>query len=76
MIGMPDPIYEERVVAFVRLAEGADRPEETALIAYVRERLAGFKVPKVVHFVDDLPRTGAGKVAKPELRRQLAGETA
>lgn len=74
VVGLPDPLYEERVVAFVRVAEQKHAPDSAELIAYVRERLAGFKVPKVVHFVDDLPRTGAGKVAKPVLRKQYAQE--
>jgi fatty-acyl-CoA synthase len=74
VVGQPDPLYEERVVAFVRLAEHVQAPDPAELIAHVRERLAGFKVPKVVHFVDDLPRTGAGKVAKPQLRRLFSEE--
>lgn len=76
VVGQPDPLYEERVVAFVRVAKHTTGPDTAELIRYVRERLAGFKVPKVVHFVDDLPRTGTGKVAKPVLRQQIAEESA
>ncbi|MEU1597050.1 class I adenylate-forming enzyme family protein [Streptomyces sp. NPDC005708] len=68
VVGLPDPLYEEKVVAFVRVAEGSAQPDAGALRAYVRERLAGYKVPRVVHFVEDLPRTGAGKVVKAKLR--------
>lgn len=71
VIGVPDPIYEERVVALVRL--GTDGPEdlsEDQLITFVRERLAGFKTPKEIHFLEEFPRTGVGKIAKHELRDQ------
>jgi acyl-CoA synthetase (AMP-forming)/AMP-acid ligase II len=72
VVGQPDPLYEERVVAFVRVADDAPPLNKKDLIAFVRERLAGFKVPKVVHVVDDLPRNGTGKIAKQVLREHLA----
>jgi len=68
VIGVPDDVYEERVVAYVRLEPGVDAPEPGELIAYVRQRLAGFKTPKELYIVDDLPRTGVGKIAKQALR--------
>jgi fatty-acyl-CoA synthase len=68
VIGVPDEVYEERVVAFVRIEPDVEAPEPAELIGYVRERLAGFKTPKELHVVDDLPRTGVGKVAKQVLR--------
>lgn len=70
VIGVPDPLYEERVVALVRSAPGVDVPVAADVIAFVRDRLAGFKTPKEVHIVDDFPRTGAGKIAKQALREQ------
>jgi len=72
VIGLPDPLYEERVVAFVRVIDQADAPDAAALTAHVRGQLAGFKVPREVHFVSDLPRTGAGKIAKQALRENHA----
>jgi fatty-acyl-CoA synthase len=72
VVGQPDPLYEERVVAFVRVAEGTPL-DEKELITFVRERLAGFKVPKMVHVVDDLPRNGTGKIVKQVLRDHLTG---
>ncbi len=39
------------------------------MLAHAREHLAGFKVPRQVHLLDDLPRTGIGKIARPDLRR-------
>ena len=76
VVGAPDPLYEERVVAFVRLTDAALPFDEAELRAFVRERLAGFKVPRAVHVIDELPRTGAGKISKPQLRQRLAGEPA
>jgi fatty-acyl-CoA synthase len=76
VVGAPDPLYEERVTAFVRLTDPAQPFDEAELRAYVRERLAGFKVPRAVHVIDELPRTGVGKVSKPQLRERLARESA
>ena len=73
VIGLPDPVYEEQVVAFVRSAGPTDALDPAAVIAYVRERLAGYKTPKRVVVVADFPRTPTGKVAKNELRREPAG---
>ena len=41
-----------------------------SLKAYCKERLAGFKVPKAFHLVNDLPKNNAGKLLKREIRRQ------
>lgn len=71
VIGVPDDIYEERVVAIVRLLPDVQAPTEEELTDYVRERLAGFKTPKAVQFVEDFPRTGVGKIQKTELREQF-----
>lgn len=76
VVGAPDRLYEERVIAFVRLTDPARPFDEAELRAFVRERLAGFKVPRAVHVIDELPHTGAGKVSKPLLRQRLAREPA
>lgn len=62
--GIPSPEMGEEVAAFV-VANGAVRPEE--LLALCRGRLAPYKVPKAIFFVDDMPRNSAGKVLKAEL---------
>ena len=55
-------------------APGTD-PSVESLIAFTRERLAGFKCPKGVTFVDALPRNPSGKILKRELREPFwAGE--
>jgi long-chain acyl-CoA synthetase len=67
VIGVPDEKWGETVKAIVVRAEGADpTPEE--LIAYCRERLAGFKCPKSVDWATELPRNPSGKLLKRELR--------
>ena len=71
---MPDEKWGERPKAFVVLAPGRARPREDELIDHVRERLARYKAPTPIEFVDELPRTSTGKVQKFELReREWAG---
>jgi acyl-CoA synthetase (AMP-forming)/AMP-acid ligase II len=62
-----DPEWQEAVVASVVLADGGTVTEEE-LRAHCRDRLAGFKVPKSISFVETLPRNAQGKL----LRRDLA----
>jgi fatty-acyl-CoA synthase len=67
VIGVPDPKWGEVGLALVVPAPGAsDDPE--ALGAALRERLAGFKVPRRFEFVDELPKTATGKIRKSDLR--------
>ena len=66
VVAKPDEKWGEVPCAFVELKEGREASEEE-LIAFARERLAGFKTPKKVVFCD-LPKTSTGKVQKFELR--------
>lgn len=66
VIGVPDAKWGEAVKAVVIAKDGGAEPAE--LIAWCRERLAGYKVPKSVDFVDAFPLVPSGKVSKKELR--------
>ena len=74
VIGVPDPEMGESVAAFVQPAAGAvPGPElEREIIAFVKSKIADFKAPRTVRFVDDLPRTEAGKLMKSELKARYA----
>jgi acyl-CoA synthetase (AMP-forming)/AMP-acid ligase II len=67
VIGVPDPRWGERVHAVVLPATGV-RATEEELRRHVRERIAGYKVPRSFEFVDSMPLSGAGKILKRELR--------
>jgi long-chain acyl-CoA synthetase len=69
VIGVPDERWGEVVKALVVPAAGAEVSSEE-LVAFARERLAGYKLPRSVDFVADLPRTPSGKVLKRELRER------
>jgi acyl-CoA synthetase (AMP-forming)/AMP-acid ligase II len=68
VIGVPDARWGESVKAIVVRKPGAEVTEPD-LIAYARERIAGYKVPRSVDFVDALPRNPSGKILKRELRK-------
>ena len=72
VIGTPDEKWIEAITAVVVRAPEATVTEDE-LIAHVKANLAKYKVPKSVHFVDDLPRNASGKLLKRVLRDQLAG---
>jgi len=67
IVGIPDDRYGERVHAVVILAEGA-RAEPADLREYVAERIARYKAPRSVSFVEEFPVSGAGKILKRDLR--------
>jgi fatty-acyl-CoA synthase len=66
VIGVPDDEFGQRLKAFVVRRDGADL-DEAGVRAHVKANLAGFKVPRDVDFVDELPRNATGKVLKREL---------
>jgi long-chain acyl-CoA synthetase len=69
VIGVPDERWVESVAALVVRRPGAQATADD-LIAFARERLAGYKLPRSIEFVDELPRTPSGKVLKRELRER------
>ena len=68
VIGCPDAEWGERVTAMIVLRDGATA-NAADIIAFCRQRLAAYKAPKQVIFVETLPRNSMGKVQKAELRR-------
>ena len=68
VIGVPDDRWGEAVKAVVVAAPGA-APEASEIIAWARQRIAGYKAPKSVDFIDVLPRNASGKVLRRELRK-------
>lgn len=68
VIGVPDEKWGELVKAIVVLKPGSSVSEEE-IIAYSRQYLAGFKVPKSVDYIDTIPRNAAGKMLKKDLRK-------
>jgi len=72
VIGVPHPDFGEAVTAVIVTKPGAALSEE-GVIAYVKTRLANFKVPKRVHLVSELPRNAMGKVQKNVLRQTYSG---
>lgn len=71
IIGLPDTDWGERVAAVVVPKPGAEI-DHAAIDAHCRAHLAGFKSPKELHIVDELPRNPSGKVLKRVLREKLA----
>lgn len=75
VIGLADEAWGERVVACVVKKAAAAAPETSpdpaAVRAFCRERLAAYKVPKDVVFLDELPKNALGKVVKPTLTAQM-----
>ncbi|MER6523817.1 FadD3 family acyl-CoA ligase [Streptomyces sp. NPDC001508] len=72
VVGVPDARMGEVGCAFVVAAPGA-RPTEEDVVAWAREHMANFKVPRHVRFVDALPRNAGLKVLKDDLRARYRG---
>jgi len=65
-VGVPDDIRDEQLHVYV-VCRSDDRPTEEEILAHCAAHLAKFKVPRAVHFVDELPRTSVGKIQKHRL---------
>ena len=71
VVGVPDKRWGESVTAVVKLVDGADVPSVDELIAFSTAKLASYKKPRQIHFVDSLPRNASGKLLKSSLRTML-----
>jgi acyl-CoA synthetase (AMP-forming)/AMP-acid ligase II len=68
--GVPHPIWGEEVEAAVVLREAQP---ESAILAYCKERLADFKVPKKLYVVQAIPRTATGKIKRDAVAKEMTG---
>jgi long-chain acyl-CoA synthetase len=73
VVGRPDALSGEEVVAFVSLCPGASVTAEE-LIAWSREHIGGYKYPRELHLLDEIPLTPVGKINRKELRSRARGE--
>src|SRR3546814_13622792 len=71
VVGVPHPRWIEVVIAVVVLRAGQSATVDE-LIAYCRERMAGYKAPKRVEVIEQLPKNASGKILKRELRDRFA----
>jgi acyl-CoA synthetase (AMP-forming)/AMP-acid ligase II len=69
VFGLPDPKWGEKIHAAVVLKPG-EQATEDELLAYAKEKLPGYKRPKVIYFLDTLPRNPSGKVLKYKMKEE------
>jgi acyl-CoA synthetase (AMP-forming)/AMP-acid ligase II len=70
VIGVDDEKFGQRLKAFVVRSGSGGKPSEDEIKKKVKSDLAGFKVPREVEFMDELPRNATGKVLKKELKER------
>jgi long-chain acyl-CoA synthetase len=70
VVGVKDKTWGEAVTAAVALKQGTQASEDE-LVTFVRERIAGYKTPKRVIFMDSIPKTAIGKILRREVREML-----
>ncbi len=73
MFGVPDPKYGEELAAWIKLREGESATAEE-IREFCKGKLAHFKIPRYVKFVDEFPMTVTGKVQKFVMRQLMAEE--
>ncbi len=75
-VGVPDPERpgSERVATAVVLCSGVEKneAEKEKILAFLKEHVAPYKIPKVIRFMDELPVSGVGKILKREIRKMLS----
>jgi fatty-acyl-CoA synthase len=76
VVSITDPKWGEAGVAYVLARAGAPEPTAEALRAFLRERIAAYKVPRTIYVAHELPRTASGKIDKRELTTRAAAPAA
>ena len=71
VVGVPDPRWGEAVKAVVALKPGREASAEE-LIAFCRQRIAGYKCPKSVDFIAELPKSTVGKILRREVKKKYS----
>jgi fatty-acyl-CoA synthase len=74
VFSIPDPFFGEEVVAWIKLRAG-EQASEAEIRAYCKQRIAHFKVPKQIRFVDEFPMTVTGKLQKFRMRELMLAES-
>ena len=74
VIGRPSKEYGEEIAAFIVSATTAGAPDTNTLRSHCTQNLAPYKVPREFYIVDELPKSGVGKVLKTELRARLGAD--
>jgi fatty-acyl-CoA synthase len=75
VFGVPDAYYGEEIVAWIQLRAG-ERATEDEIRAFCKGRIAHFKVPRQIRFVDEFPMTVTGKLQKFRMRELALGQAA
>lgn len=70
VVGKPDPIYGQSVIGVVALKQGKTATSEE-IIEFMKRKIAKFKVPSIIHFVDSLPRSSVGKIIKRQIKERF-----
>ena len=70
VFGVPDPEFGERLVAMLQRDEKTEEPDAQTVREFLRKRLAGFMVPREIHFCRELPREDTGKIRKRLLKAE------
>ncbi|MFI3267157.1 MAG: AMP-binding protein [Rikenellaceae bacterium] len=67
VVGLPSPRYGEQVAAFVTVKDGQQLTQEQ-IVAFCQNKIAHYKIPKYIFFIDEFPMTASGKIQKYKLR--------
>jgi fatty-acyl-CoA synthase len=70
VIGVPDELYGEELMAWIRMRDGAAPLDAAAVRAFCQDQLSHYKIPRYVHVVTEFPMTVTGKIRKVEMREQ------